>query len=332
MPPEVTVLTAVRNGARFLAEAIESIRAQTLDDWEHVIVDDASEDDTVALIERVAAADARVRLIRRRESGGPYVAANDGLEAAEGRYIARLDADDVAVPDRLERQLQFLDAHPTLRACGGMHRVLVDGRLSKPVAVPLLPGVLRWRLCAGADPVHSSLFAEHSAMSEIGGYAPLPLAQDWRVWCELSRRGWLGIVPQVVVHRRLHADRVSVRESARQSQHAVDVAREHIRELTGEEWSTSDVEAFRNAAHGWPVDFAAGWRAIDRWSARWRVDERLDRAEVAQLRSWTRFLKRRFVVRSTQRLPVAGALVRLGSSGVRITLRAAAAVKRGLGH
>jgi glycosyltransferase involved in cell wall biosynthesis len=331
MPPEVTVLTAVRNGARLLQETIESVRAQTIDDWEHVIVDDASDDDTVGIVERAASSDTRVRLVRRAESGGPYVAANDGIGVAAGRYIARLDADDLAVPDRLERQIRFLSSHAGLRACGGVHRVLTaDHGLSKPVPVPLRPGVLRWRLCAGADPVHSSLFVERMALTELGGYAPLPLAQDWRLWCELSRRDWLGIVPDVVVHRRIHAERITEREGPRQAELAIDVAREHIRHLTGEEWSVADVETFRNATHGWPAPVAAGIRGINRWAAAWQRDERLDRAERTELRSWTRFLKRRFLLRSSERLPVVGGVIRLGSAGGIAALRAGATLKRSM--
>ena len=101
--PTVTVLTAVRNGAAHLAETIASVQAQTFGDWEYVIVDDGSTDDTVAIIERHAADDPRIRLVRRADSGGPFAAANTGLAEARGDYVARIDADDIALPRRLER-------------------------------------------------------------------------------------------------------------------------------------------------------------------------------------------------------------------------------------
>jgi hypothetical protein len=332
MPPEVTVLTAVRNGARFLQETIASIRGQTVSDWEYVIVDDASDDDTVAIVELEASSDVRIRLLRRTETAGPYVAANDGLGVATGRYVARIDADDVATPGRLALQLRFLADHPELRACGGLHRALLaDGGLSRPIRVPVLPGVLRWRLCMGADPVHSSLFCERSAMNELGGYQPLPMAQDWRLWCRLSRRRWLGIVPDVVVHRRLHPDRLTVQEGSMQSQYALDVAREHIHRLSGADWSPDAVQTLRSASHGLPAAFAFGLQAIDRWANAWRADSSLSPMEGAELNAWTRFLKRRHAVRCAERLPVAGTIVRAGTAVGLTGRRAASGVLRALG-
>lgn len=332
MPPQISVITAVRNGERFLAQAIESIQAQTVADWEYIIVDDASEDDTVALIEDVAAADPRFRLLCRAIPGGPYVAANDGLEVALGRYVARIDADDIAPPTRFEVQLRFLTDRPRLRACGGFHRVLSSQGDLRPsvVRVPVLPGVLRWRLSAGADPVHSSAFLERSALEEIGGYAPLPLAQDWRLWCELSRRGWLGIVPEVVAHRRIHDERVTVREEARQAQFALDVAQEHIFHLTGERWSSADVQLLRNAVHGKSARVLEGLRILDRWADGWRSDPSLTPEERGELRAWTRLLRRRHMIKWAERLPVAGPMVRLGSRSGRAAFRAGADAVRPL--
>ena len=82
--PEVTVLTAVRNGERYLLETIASIQAQTFGDWEYIIVDDNSDDDTCELVEMVRSNEPRLHLLRRKQSAGPYVASNDGLREARG--------------------------------------------------------------------------------------------------------------------------------------------------------------------------------------------------------------------------------------------------------
>src|SRR5438876_4123011 len=115
--PRVSVVTAVRNGGRFLAETIASIRAQTFTDWEYIIVDDASDDDTRAVVEEQMRVDSRLRLLRREHSGGPYVAANDGVRAALGEYIIRIDGDDLSPPYRIAHQLSYLKAHGRYRAC-----------------------------------------------------------------------------------------------------------------------------------------------------------------------------------------------------------------------
>src|SRR5688572_29405366 len=110
--PLLTVVTTARDAARYLPEAIESVQAQTFSDWEYVIIDDASTDETPPILDRYASADSRTRVIRREVSAGPYAAANHGFAAARGRYVARLDADDYASPERFERQLAFLAANP----------------------------------------------------------------------------------------------------------------------------------------------------------------------------------------------------------------------------
>jgi hypothetical protein len=169
-------------------------------------------------------------------------------------------------------------------------------------------------LCVTTDLVHSSAFVERAAFEEIGGYRPLPLAQDWRLWCELSRRGWLGVVPEVVIHRRAHSGQVSAREGELQTDFALDVARDHLHALTGEEWPIEDVRLLRAAVHGRGVGLRRGLQMIDRWAAAWKEDRSLSPDEYQDLASWTRWIKRRYVRCWGEALPVAGPLVRMGLS------------------
>src|SRR5580704_12607304 len=110
--PHVTILTAVRNGASHIASTIECALRQTYTDWEYIIVDDASTDTTISVVEEFQRRDARIHLLKRTASAGPYVAANDGLQIARGKCVVRIDADDHSPPHRIERQLQFLADHP----------------------------------------------------------------------------------------------------------------------------------------------------------------------------------------------------------------------------
>ena len=102
----VSVVTANYNGARHLADAIASVLAQTLTDLELIVVDDASSDDSAAVVERAASQDGRVRLIVQPANAGPGAARNRGIAAARGRWIAVFDSDDLMTPDRLERLLE----------------------------------------------------------------------------------------------------------------------------------------------------------------------------------------------------------------------------------
>jgi glycosyltransferase involved in cell wall biosynthesis len=109
--PRVSVITPAYNAGRFLSDTIESVRRQTFEDWELLIVDDGSTDDTVTIVERCVASDRRIRLLRQ-PNAGPSAARNHGMRAARGAFFAFLDSDDQWLPSFLEHQLGVFDAHP----------------------------------------------------------------------------------------------------------------------------------------------------------------------------------------------------------------------------
>jgi glycosyltransferase involved in cell wall biosynthesis len=165
--PAITVVTAVHNGADFLTEAVRSIRAQTVDDWEYILVDDASSDATPEILASLAIEDRRIRYIRREHCEGPYVAANDGLREARGKWVARIDADDLCDPVRFERQIAYLENHPHLRACAtGWEGIDEHGQVVYKPVMPSRPRTLKWHLCLRWTPAHSSAFVELDALKE----------------------------------------------------------------------------------------------------------------------------------------------------------------------
>src|SRR3954452_3787995 len=109
--PKVSVAMPVYNSERYLAKAVESILAQTFTDFEFLIVDDGSTDASRAILENYAARDQRIKLVSRPNTGY-LIALNEMLERSLGYYVARMDADDVALPQRFERQVKYLDDHP----------------------------------------------------------------------------------------------------------------------------------------------------------------------------------------------------------------------------
>ncbi|MBK8338988.1 MAG: glycosyltransferase family 2 protein [Flavobacteriales bacterium] len=114
---KVSVLIPVYNKAPFLRECLDSVYGQTFQEFEIVAVDDASTDNSLALLK--AEQDPRLRIIELTANEGPAGAANAGIDACKGEYIVRLDADDVAVPERLAHQVAYMDAHPEVGASGG---------------------------------------------------------------------------------------------------------------------------------------------------------------------------------------------------------------------
>ncbi len=315
MKPHVTVLTAVRNGARYIAETIESVQKQTFADWEYIIVDDASTDETPRVVEKYQREDARLRILTRTVSAGPYTAANDGLREARGEYVIRIDADDLATPDRIEKQLAFLAAHPEYRACVSYWQGLNESGIipGTVTPVPESPRVFCWALLLRSASIHSAVCYERSMMQEIGGYRDLLLSQDYRLWCDLTRRGWLGIMPEVLCYVRSHPKRESHSNFDVQRQLALDVLADHLFALTGERWSREDLSALRSVGHSEWMPADKGIEMLDRWDRLWQAATGLtpeDRRELARLSAFRRWKHLRANAR-TQPFSVLFGLVKL---------------------
>ena len=292
--PQVTVLTAVRNGARYLPETIASIQAQTFANWEYIIVDDNSNDDTCEVVETACRRDPRLKLFRRELSGGPYVAANDGLREARGRYIVRIDADDLCPPYRIERQLGFLAMHREYRGCVSYWQGFSDdGKfLNAVTSIPLNSRVFRWGLLLRGQSIHSTACIEREAMEEIGGYRELPLSQDYRLWCELTRRGWLGTIPEVLCFVRFHEKRQTLQNSTLQADLALAVLADHLASLTGETWFRGELEALRDVGLSLSMPVDKGMEMLDRWDRLWQaatdltIQDREELSQISALRRW----------------------------------------------
>lgn len=123
--PSVSVVMPAYNAAKYLREAIDSILAQTYTDFEFIIINDGSTDDTRAIIQSYD--DPRIVYLENETNSGICVTLNKGLDAARGRYIARMDADDISLPERLAIQVQYMDAHPDIAVCGTDIQVFGEG-------------------------------------------------------------------------------------------------------------------------------------------------------------------------------------------------------------
>jgi GT2 family glycosyltransferase len=145
MMPKVSVLMPCYNAAKYIAEAIDSILTQTFADFELVIVDDGSQDASVAII--TSYEDTRIRLIRHEINKGPAGAYNTALEQAHGAYLAILESDDASLPNRLETQARFLDEHPEVDVVGSFYRDMGKVKIWKfPLAHSEILGMSFFRI------------------------------------------------------------------------------------------------------------------------------------------------------------------------------------------
>jgi teichuronic acid biosynthesis glycosyltransferase TuaG len=135
--PLVSIITPSWNVEGLIGETIKSVQAQTMGDWELLIADDCSTDQTAAVVERHAASDPRVKLIRQPRNGGPALARQAAIEQAQGRYLAFLDSDDLWLPAKLERQVAFAQAKRAALSYTAFRRIDEAGAVTgRPITVP----------------------------------------------------------------------------------------------------------------------------------------------------------------------------------------------------
>lgn len=200
--PEISVLTIVHNGERFIKEAIDSVLSQTCKNFEYIIVDNNSTDNTPGILAEYARKDSRIRIINENNKGILY-ARNAGLSEAKGEWIAVLDADDVAFPCRLEKQLDFVKKDEGLVLVGG-GCVIIDenGRGLKNYIYPSGHHSLLERLEEqSAFFPHSSAFYKRELVACLGGYR-FSYAEDYDLWLRLSACGKIASIPLPLIKLR----------------------------------------------------------------------------------------------------------------------------------
>ena len=216
--PTISVVMSVFNAGANLRDAVESVLAQTFADFEFIIIDDGSTDASPQLLRDYAARDARIR-VTLRGNKGLTVTLNEGLQQARGEFVARMDCDDVCLPDRFRTQLDYLRADQRL-VCAGGHFEMIDekGRLLTRLRPPSDDAAIQKLLLAGHTAIcHPSAMMRREAVARVGGYdAYFKTTQDLDLWLRLGEVGRLGNVPEVVLKFRQHGGSVS--ETKREEQ------------------------------------------------------------------------------------------------------------------
>lgn len=220
MVPPISVVMPVHNASDFLAEAIESTLSQTWSDFELIIVDDGSTDDSVEIIRRYR--DGRIVFIPNTHQ---YIESlNIGMNRARGKYIARMDADDRMRPERLQVQYDYLENHPETGACGSWFQTF--GSREETCKMPEDAAELASYLLVGNALCHPSTLIRRCALEMLsperraGVYRPDYIyAEDYKLWCDLVMNGIrLATVPQILLDYRCSDKQVThVRHQAQQA-------------------------------------------------------------------------------------------------------------------
>lgn len=221
--PLISVLMPVYNAERYVAQAVDSILAQTCSDFEFLMIDDGSTDQSRAILQKYAIVDPRIRLISRANTGYA-VALNEMLNLAHGEYVARMDADDIALPDRFKLQVEFLRQNPDCVCVGGAFNLIDEqGRLLTHLQVPVADTEIQKAALAGHGSIcHPTVMMPRAVLLEMGGYnVEMQPAEDLDLWLRLGEVGKLANLPESVLNYRLHSKSVSEQQGAYQRQKAL---------------------------------------------------------------------------------------------------------------
>ncbi len=229
----VTVVMTVHNGARFLRQAIDSVLGQTLRDFQFLIVDDVSTDETPAILAAAASADGRIEIIRNDRNIGPYPSANRALEVASAPLIARMDADDISEPERLARQVQFMRDNPDhLLVATSYVSIDAQGAIRYRKRNPMDAWQTRWTSRFRMPSVHPG-FCFRAALPDgtpVRYGEDNPVAQDYALAARLAHLGKAAVLDYILIRYRMHGQNISSTRPLHQRQVARQVAQHYLAE------------------------------------------------------------------------------------------------------
>lgn len=209
--PQISVVMPVHNGLPFLDASIKSVLEQTLTDFEFVILDDASTDGSTELLREWARRDARIQLHESSERLGLSGSSNAVVAKAKAAIVARMDADDVAHPDRLRRQLNIIESRPDIAVIGSLcNGIDATGRVVRPRD--------RWRLVRRSIYVpfpHGSAMFRRDAFDAVGGYDEKAVrAEDQDLFARMAAKGCVVTLPDILYSYRYHSSNATLRNGA----------------------------------------------------------------------------------------------------------------------
>jgi glycosyltransferase involved in cell wall biosynthesis len=213
--PKVTVVIPVYNREKYVGIAVDSILSQTFSDFELLVIDDGSTDGSIDVV--LSYSDPRIRLVRNNANLGVSTTRNKGIQLARSEYLAFLDSDDWAHPERLAKQTAFLDNHPDYAAVGSWIEWMSEegcrsGRIKRKPTSPEV--IASWRLFQqGIE--NSASMARTDVLRAFRHREEFDICEDFEIWARISADHKLATLPEVLVLRRMHAGQLTQEKAAR---------------------------------------------------------------------------------------------------------------------
>ena len=251
MDPIVSVILPVYNCPHYVGEAIQSILDQSFADFELIVIDDGSTDETPNVLRRFA--DARIRWTVQENRGLPATL-NRGIELARGRYIARQDQDDISLPERFRKQVAYLDAHPVCALVGTWAEIWRERtKTDRTHRHPPENSTLKFELLFNNPFVHSSVMLRKTALDRLGGYCTDGTRQppeDYELWSRIAREYEVGNVPEILHVYREVGGSMSRAGPSPFLDHLVILCAENIAWAARTDSTSPDVTNLAALAHG----------------------------------------------------------------------------------
>ncbi len=246
--PKVSVVMGAYNASRFMREAIESLLSQTFQDFELIIVDDASKDKTLKIARDYEQKyPEKIKVFRHDQNLGPATASNTAISHAQGKYIANFDSDDIAMPEKLEQQVQFLDKHPDIALCATYcYLINENGKVFSEIKSPLSDSDIKNSFRSCNPLIHSSIMFRKINFESVHFYRDgLYCAPDYDFYLRSSETQNFACLDQLLCYRRINLHSISITSSIRQTQSAERMrqfAREHkLKDVTCQDIERPDL-------------------------------------------------------------------------------------------
>ena len=280
-----------------LKEAIDSILNQTFSNFEFIIIDDGSTDDSPAFLDSLS--DSRIKVIRNEKNIGITKSLNIGFREAQGKYIARMDSDDISVPERFEKQYAFMESNPDVFVCGSRTRNLGEEAIFPTPAMEDMESYRVRMLFSNPGPAHPTAFFNRELLNQysIGYDEELRYAQDYGIWMSISRVGRIWILPEALVIRRTHESQITVAHREKQRQCDQMTQRKLLEQLLGAV-SQEEVEFHYHYSTLYYRDATIS-PAVCRWYRRLIKANRKNKIyDQLKLKKYVYYLERRLIYRS----------------------------------
>lgn len=250
--PVISVIMPVYNAQTYLHECMNSVLNQTFSDFEFIIIDDCCTDNTASILSSYN--DARIKIFKNETNLGLTKSLNRAIELAQGKYIARMDADDICLPARFEKQVQLLEANPQIGLCGTWYESFGDragiARYSTTHHEIVLGLLYQSQFCHPTVMMRKEILDKHHLRYDTN----FTTAQDYELWSRMAHVCEAANVPEVLLRYRFHAESISSKKKEQQLQNRIKIIANQFAKM-GVVISDEQIELFTRFCHS-KFDFA----------------------------------------------------------------------------